>query len=116
MPMLQECQCHIIVPAVGRTPATAVAEKDGLVADVAQAQLADRQLLFLQRACLAAILGPFSPFALLCVAPCFVVHQCSDDLLQLALCEALEHVHDWVQHRTTYHYFHAQVKSYLVVL
>lgn len=84
----------VIVLPMGRALAAAVAQQNSLVAVVAEAQLAHRQLQLPQRAGLGPP-GPFSPPGLrltrTVALPFFPVEQGPDHMLKLALRKALEH-------------------------
>ena len=90
-------QGDVVVAPVVQAFATAVAEQQGLIALVAQAQLAHRQLHLPQGAGLGSP-GPLSPSGLvLFQAPAptvLTVQQGPHDLPQLALGEALEQLGD----------------------
>lgn len=91
---LHERQRQVIVFATSGALSAAVMEDYSLVTDVAQPQLTDSHLHLSQRAGFGSLFSPFSPFALLGISTGFPFHQCPNDLLQLAFCEALEHLHD----------------------
>lgn len=84
----------VVVVPVGRALAAAVAQKHRLVAVVAQAQFADRQLQLPHRAGLGSA-GSLSPsglaLAVVPALPSLPVQQSAYDMLQLALREALEY-------------------------
>lgn len=84
----------VIVLPMGRAFAAAVAQQNGLVAVVAEAQFAHCQLQLPQRAGLWPP-GPFSPpglrLARTVALPSFPVEQGPDHMLKLALRKALEH-------------------------
>lgn len=83
-------QRQVVVAATGHAFATAVPEKDNFVADVAQAQLAYRDLLVCQWTWLGTLLGPLSSFTQFSIPLSFPLHQRADDLFQLTLRETLE--------------------------
>lgn len=82
----------VIVVPLRRALAAAVAQHDGLVALVAQTQLAHRQLQ-LPQGTRPGPAGSFSPAGLLPLPP-LPVQQRPDHVLQLAFREALEHAGD----------------------
>lgn len=90
--LLKLRQHQVIVFATGPAFATAVPETDFFVADVTQAELAHRHHLVGQWTSLGTFLGPLSSFT---NSSSFSLNQRVNDLLQLTLCESLEHVHDW---------------------
>lgn len=91
-------QYDVVVASASFTVPAAVPEEQRFITVVAQTQLTDSHFHLPQGTWLRCFLSPFSPFALPGLLPgllpCLLLHQSPDHLLQLPLCEALEHVHD----------------------